>query len=146
MRTTASARRLKVLLAVLTLGGVVALAQRLPQPGWHHLGRSAEIAPGVTYRSFRLGWNQKADLIDVDQSTAPVRLQIVSEDTGIQSGEAGGGRETPAGWLLRRHALAAISGGYFGRDFPDERTAFVNLCQSVGSESQSHQCPAGADL
>lgn len=72
------------------------------------------------------------DLIDVDMRTAHVSLQIATEHIGRAGGIIGGQAYTPRDWLGKAHALAAVNGGYFGREGTEGRKEFVGLLVQNG--------------
>lgn len=72
------------------------------------------------------------DLIDIETQTARVSLQIATEHIGRAGGIIGGQAYTPRDWLGKAHALAAVNGGYFGRESTDGRKEFVGLLVQNG--------------
>jgi exopolysaccharide biosynthesis protein len=72
------------------------------------------------------------DLIDVDMTQAHVRIQIATEHIGRVQGMISGQAYTPHEWLDKTHALAAINGGYFGREDSAGRKEFVGLLAQGG--------------
>ncbi len=90
------------------------------------------LAPGVIHRAIAMGDGTGVDLIDVDMSRAHVRIQIVTEGIGRAGGMIGGQAYTPREWLDKAHALAAVNGGYFGRESSAGRKEFVGLLVQNG--------------
>lgn len=72
------------------------------------------------------------DLVDVDTARARVSIQIVTEQIGRTGGMIGGQAYTPHEWLDKTHALAAVNGGYFGREDTAGRKEFVGLLVQGG--------------
>ena len=93
---------------------------------------SEHLADGVIHRSLPTGPTTGIDLIDLDLAHSAAHIEIATENIGRTNGLIAGDAYLPREWLKRRHALAAVNGGYFGRDAGGGRKEFIGLLVQHG--------------
>lgn len=81
------------------------------------------LAPGIVHRAIPTGGDAGVDIVDVDLTRASARPAIVTGTVRQGYGPA----YTPQDWLARTRALAAVNGGYFGREDGQGRKEFIGL-------------------
>jgi hypothetical protein len=118
------------LLSALLLTGCAA---HLPQAATEPSDASSErLAPGVVHRAIPTADGEGIDLIDVDLTLAPIRIAVAAKKIGRSDGVIAGEAYTPHEWLDRQKAIAAVNGGYFGRDAGPGRKEIVGLLMQNG--------------
>ncbi len=90
------------------------------------------LAPGVVHHAIAMDNGIGVDVIDADMKQARVSVQIATEHIERIGGMIGGQAYTPHEWLDKTHALAAVNGGYFGREDNAGRKEFVGLLVQGG--------------
>lgn len=90
------------------------------------------LAPGVVHRAVPTSDGAGIDLIDVDLSRAKARPAIVARGVRLSGGSVVGQAWTPGEWLTKTQALAAINGGYFGREAGGGDKEIVGLLAQKG--------------
>ncbi len=90
------------------------------------------LAPGVVHRAIPTSDGAGIDLIDVDLVRSKARPAIVARDVQLSEGSVVAQVYTPGEWLTKTQALAAINGGYFGREAGEGDKEIVGLLVQKG--------------
>lgn len=90
------------------------------------------LAPGVVHRAIPLTPDTGIDLIDIDLDKSQARWTIQTRGIQMANGSVVGQACTPREWLTRLNGLAAVNGGYFGREDAQGRKEFVGLLVQKG--------------
>ncbi len=90
------------------------------------------LAPGVVHRAIPLSLGTGIDLIDIDLDKSQARWTIQTRGIQMANGSMVGQAYTPREWLTRLNGLAAVNGGYFGREDAQGRKEFVGLLVQKG--------------
>lgn len=87
------------------------------------------IAPGIVHQSVDLGDSEGMDIIDIDLPTANAHLAVAADDVSEVDGAVVGTGMQPSDWV-RRGALAAVNGGYFGAEHGNYKEVVGLLVQN----------------
>ena len=105
------------------------------------------LAPGVVHRSIPYGADGAGiDLIDVDLRAAHVQLRVATDGLRSAHGRTFGNTFTPAEWLGKTHAQAAVNGGYFGETDGEFRSEVMGLLVQNGKVVHGASVPHAALL
>jgi exopolysaccharide biosynthesis protein len=66
-------------------------------------------------------------VIDMDLARAKAHIEIAADAIGRTGGMIAGNAYVPREWLVRKKALAAVNGGYFGREASATRRELIGL-------------------
>ena len=99
-----------------------------PEPG----DSKQTLATGVTHRALAQVDGNGIDIIDIDLTKAGAHPVIAAQGIHRESGTIVAQALTPSQWLVRTGAIAAINGGYFGREVKSGQREIVGLLVQHG--------------